>query len=109
MPWTASSLTKSEKAEREQALKGTSKDSMEESELNQKIEELKGTVWVRRQLALAVDCTMLGLACILLFLWNGFGAWSMGLGMFIGIPLVVLGVILYLLAVAFDLKRAGSL
>jgi hypothetical protein len=108
MPWTASSLTKSEKGDCEQALKGTS-NLMEESELNQKIEELKGTVWVRRQLALAVDCTMLGLACILLFLWNGFGAWSMGLGMFIGIPLVVLGVILYLLAVAFDLKRAGSL
>jgi hypothetical protein len=33
----------------------------------------------------------------------------MGLGMFIGIPLVVIGVILYLLAVAFDLKRAGAL
>ena len=82
---------------------------LDDEEISRKLEELKGTVWVRRQVALAVDCTVFGLACILLFLWNGFGAWSMGLGMFIGIPLVVLGVILYLLAVAFDLKRAGAL
>lgn len=82
---------------------------MKEADVIQKVEELKGTVWVRRQLALAVDCTVLGLVCVLLFLWNGFGAWSMGLGMFIGIPLVVLGVILYLSAVAFDLKRTGAL
>lgn len=82
---------------------------MKETEVKRKVEELKGTVWVRRQLALAVDCTLVGLLCILLFLWNGFGAWSMGLGMFIGIPLIVVGVILYLGAVAFDLKRAGAL
>jgi hypothetical protein len=82
---------------------------MEEAELERKLHELKGMVWVRRQLGFAVNCTLLGLGCILLFLWNGFGAWSMGLGMFIGIPLVVIGVILYLLAVAFDLKRAGAL
>jgi hypothetical protein len=82
---------------------------MKEAEVTQKLEELKGTFWIRSQLAVAVDCTLIGLVCILLFLWNGFGAWSMGLGMFIGIPLVVLGVILYLSAVAFDLKRTGAL
>ena len=82
---------------------------MKESDVTQKLEELKGTFWIRGQLAVAVDCTLIGLVCILLFLWNGFGAWSMGLGMFIGIPLVVLGVILYLSAVAFDLKRSGAL
>jgi len=82
---------------------------MKEAEVKQKLEELKGTFWIQGQLALAVNCTVLGLICILLFLWNGFGAWSMGLGMFIGIPLVVLGVILYLFAVAFDLNRAGAL
>jgi hypothetical protein len=82
---------------------------MKEAEVKKKLEELKGTFWIRSQLALAVHCTLLGLVCILLFLWNGFGAWSMGLGMFIGIPLVVGGVILYLSAVAFDLKRAGAL
>jgi multidrug efflux pump subunit AcrB len=82
---------------------------MKQSEVTQKLEELKGTFWIRRQLAVAVDCALIGLVCILLFLWNGFGAWSMGLGMFIGIPLVVLGVILYLSAVGFDLKRSGAL
>lgn len=82
---------------------------MKEVEVKLKLEELKGTFWIRSQLALAVHSTMLGLLCILLFLWNGFGAWSMGLGMFIGIPLVVVGVILYLSAVAFDLKRTGAL
>jgi hypothetical protein len=82
---------------------------MKEADVRLKIEGLKGSLWVRRQLAVAVNCTSLGLVCILLFLWNGFGAWSMGLGMFIGIPLVMVGVILYLCAVAFDLKRGGAL
>ena len=82
---------------------------MKQAEVTQKLEELKGTFWIRRQLAVAVNCALIGLVCILLFLWNGFGAWSMGLGMFIGIPLVVLGVILYLSAVGFDLKRSGAL
>ena len=82
---------------------------MKEADVQHKLEELKGTFWIRRQLGLAVNCTLLGLVCILLFLWNGFGAWSMGLGMFIGIPLIVVGVILYLSAVAFDLKRSGAL
>ena len=82
---------------------------MKVEEVNQKLKELEGTVWIRRQVALAVNCTLVGLVCILLFLWNGFGAWSMGLGTFIGIPLVMVGVILYLCAVVFDLKRAGAL
>ena len=82
---------------------------MKVEDVNQKLQELEGTVWIRRQVALAVNCTLVGLVCILLFLWNGFGAWSMGLGTFIGIPLVMVGVILYLCAVVFDLKRAGAL
>ncbi len=67
------------------------------------------SAWVRRQLTLAVGCALVGLLCVLLFLWHGFGAWSMGLGTFIGIPLVVVAVLLYLSAVAFDLKRRGAL
>ena len=39
-----------------------------------------GSAWVRGELALAVDCAIVGLVCVLLFLWHGFGAWSMGLG-----------------------------
>ena len=76
-------------------------------------EEIKkdpqASAWVRRQLALAVQCALVGLLCIFLFLWHGFGAWSMALGTFIGIPLAVVAVVLYVSAVAFDLKRRGAL
>ncbi len=64
---------------------------------------------VIRLIYIAVNCTILGLICVLLFLWHGIGAWSMGLGMFIGIPLLVLAVLIYLVAVARDLKRRGAL
>ena len=82
---------------------------IQQAEVKEKLEEVRASIWVRRQLALAVNCALLGLVCILLFLWNGFGAWSMGLGTFIGIPLVVVSLILYLSAVGFDLKRRGAL
>ncbi len=75
----------------------------------EKQRSLEQSAWVRRQLNLAVNCALIGLFCVLLFLWHGFGAWSMGLGTFIGIPLVVVAVLLYLSAVAFDLKRRGAL
>ena len=68
-----------------------------------------GSAWVRRQLALAVNCAIVGLVCVLLFLWHGLGAWSMGLGTFIGIPLLVIALLLYISAVAADLKRRGAL
>ena len=67
------------------------------------------SVWVQRQLTLAVYCAMVGLFCVLLFLWYGFGAWTMGLGTFIGIPLLGLAVVLYLGAVATDLKQRGAI
>jgi multidrug efflux pump subunit AcrB len=82
---------------------------LDQKEIQEKLKEVEASVWVKRQLGFAVDCTVVGLVCILLFLWNGFGAWSMGLGTFIGIPLVVVGVILYLSVVGFDLKRSGLL
>lgn len=82
---------------------------LNQEKIEEKLKELEASVWVRRQLGLAVDCAVVGLVCILMFLWNGFGAWSMGLGTFIGIPLVVVSVILYLSVVGFDLKRSGVL
>jgi hypothetical protein len=82
---------------------------LEQKEIEKKLKEVEASVWVKRQLGLAVDCAIVGLVCILMFLWNGFGAWSMGLGMFIGIPLVVVSLILYLSVVGFDLKRIGAL
>lgn len=60
-------------------------------------------------ISLAVNCAVLGLGCILLFLWKGFGAWSMGLGMFVGMPLLLAAVLLYVFSVARDLKQRGAL
>jgi hypothetical protein len=49
------------------------------------------------------------MTCVLLFLWNGFGAWTIGLGTFVGIPLLGLAVLLYIGAVVTDLKTRGAL
>jgi hypothetical protein len=67
------------------------------------------SAWVARQLTLAVNCAIVGLACVLLFLWHGFGAWTMGLGTFVGMPLLLLAVLLYIGAVVTDLKTWGAL
>jgi hypothetical protein len=67
------------------------------------------SAWVTKQLTLAVNCAIAGLACVLLFLWHGFGAWTMGLGTFVGIPLLMLAVLLYISAVVTDLKTRGGL
>jgi hypothetical protein len=62
-----------------------------------------------RLISIAVDIALVGLACVYLFLWHGLGAWSMGLGMFIGMPLLLIAILLYGVAVARDLKRRGAL
>lgn len=67
------------------------------------------SAWVTRQLTLAVDCAIAGLVCVLLFLWHGFGAWTMGLGTFVGIPLLLIAMALYISAVVTDLKTRGAL
>lgn len=50
-----------------------------------------------------------GLVCVLLFLWYGFEAWTMGLGTFVGIPLLGLAILLYLGAVATELKQRDAI
>ena len=67
------------------------------------------SVGVTRLTSIAVNVALVGLVCVLLFLWNGMGAWSMGLGMFVGMPLLAIALLLYLVAVARDLKRRGAL
>ncbi len=67
------------------------------------------SVAVTRLTSIAVNIALVGLICVLLFLWNGMGAWSMGLGMFVGMPLLVIALLLYVVAVARDLKRRGAL
>jgi len=67
------------------------------------------SVGVTRLISTAVDIALVGLVCVDLFLWHGFGAWSMGLGMFIGMPLLLIAILLYVVAVARDMKRRGAL
>ena len=67
------------------------------------------SVGVTRLIGIAVDFALVGLVCVALFLWHGLGAWSMGLGMFIGMPLLLLAILLYVVAVARDMKRRGAL
>ncbi len=65
--------------------------------------------WVDREITLSAVFILAGLACLLLFLVKGIGAFTMGLGMFVGIPLVLLGIVFYLIAVVDDLRRRGAL
>ena len=67
------------------------------------------SVGVTRLIGIAVDIALVGLVCVYLFLWHGMGAWSMGLGMFIGMPLLLISILLYVVAVARDMKRRGAL
>ena len=67
------------------------------------------SVGVTRLIGIAVDIALVGLVCVYLFLWHGLGAWSMGLGMFIGMPLLLIAILLYVIAVARDMKRRGAL
>jgi len=67
------------------------------------------SVGVTRLIGIAVDLALVGLVCVYLFLWHGLGAWSMGLGMFIGMPLLLIAILLYVVAVARDMKRRGAL
>ena len=67
------------------------------------------SVGVTRLIGIAVDIALVGLVCVYLFLWHGMGAWSMGLGMFIGMPLLLIAILLYVIAVARDMKRRGAL
>jgi hypothetical protein len=67
------------------------------------------SVGVTRLIGIAVDIALVGLVCVSLFLWHGLGAWSMGLGMFIGMPLLLIAILLYVVAVARDMRRRGAL
>lgn len=52
----------------------------------------------------AVICAMIGMVLVGLFLTAGFQSWSVGLGVFLGMPILVLGVALYVVAVIRDLR-----
>jgi len=62
-----------------------------------------------RLVRIAILCVLVGLVCVLIFLWRGFDAFSVGIGVFFGMPMVLLGVVTYVVAVIRDLRRRGAL
>ncbi|NJN18007.1 MAG: hypothetical protein HC822_17915 [Oscillochloris sp.] len=62
-----------------------------------------------RLLRLAVIIALIGLVLLGLFLVFGFLPWTVGLGMFVGMPLLGLAMVIYLIAVVVDLRRRGAL
>lgn len=62
-----------------------------------------------RFLQTAVWLVVLGLLLVLIFLIVGFQSWSVGLGLFLGTPLLVLGMLLYVVSVIRDLQRHNVL
>jgi len=57
----------------------------------------------------ARHCTSVGLLCIAFYLWQGFNVWSFGVGILFGIPILVVGIGMYLLVVFCDLRKRGVL
>jgi hypothetical protein len=60
---------------------------------------------VHRLVRASVILAIVGLLCVLLFLWEGFHSWTVGVGVFLGAPVVCLSIILYLSAVVIDLRQ----
>ncbi len=69
----------------------------------------KESVGVNILVRLSVVSALIGLFCVLLFLWSGFAEWSVGLGVFLGAPLLVVAVALHIIAVMRDLRQRGVL
>lgn len=53
----------------------------------------------------AILCTMAGMLLTLIFLIFGFRSWSVGVGVFLGMPVMILGMGLYVIAVIRDLRK----
>lgn len=60
---------------------------------------------VNKLIRISVLIGCVGLMCILLFLIYGFQAWSVGVGIFLGFPILLLAVVIYIIAVVRDLKK----
>ena len=64
---------------------------------------------VQTRVRWAVLCTLAGLICVFLFLLFGFEPWSVGIGVFLGFPLLLGGVGFYLAGVVHDLRQREAL
>lgn len=60
---------------------------------------------VSRLIRVAVLVCLIGLACNLVFLLFGFQAWTVGIGLMVGWPILFTAVVLYLIAVYRDLIK----
>lgn len=60
---------------------------------------------IDKLIRLAVIFGVIGLCCIFVFLLYGFKAWSVGIGIFLGMPILLTGIVLYVIAVVRDLKK----
>ncbi len=60
---------------------------------------------INKLIRLSVVFGLLGLCCVFLFLLFGFKAWSVGIGIFLGLPLLIAGIVLYIIAVIRDLRK----
>jgi len=57
----------------------------------------------------AIVLTIVGLLCMLVFLIRGFDGASVGIGVFLGMPLTLAGIATYAVAVVRDLRQRGAL
>ncbi len=61
------------------------------------------------RLRTVVFCMLVGLASLGVFLWADFSAWSVGVGILMGIPLTLTAMTLYVVSVVRELRRHGEL
>lgn len=59
---------------------------------------------IDKLIRISVILTMIGMLLVLMFLIAGFQAWSVGLGVFLGMPVMLAGVALYVYTVIRDLR-----
>lgn len=60
---------------------------------------------INKLIRIAVLVGSIGLACLLIYLVVGFQPWSVGVGIFLGFPLLTAAIVIYIVAVVKDLKR----
>jgi len=60
---------------------------------------------INKLIRIAVLLASIGLCCLLIYLVVGFQPWSVGVGIFLGFPLLIVALVLYIVAVVKDLKR----
>jgi hypothetical protein len=60
---------------------------------------------VNKLIRTAVIFGVIGLFFNLLFLLTGFTGWTVGVGVFLGMPILMIGIVLYIIAVLRDLKK----